>query len=155
MPYLSMAIRSTHAESEPRYSLRIVADELKNLWVDHTGAENFQPATAFANSAVALLNRLSVAAANHALNIDLSAGLCEREKTRAKSHPGFLAKHPLQKMRQHPFEIRERDVAIHHKTLHLVEHRRMSSVIIMAINCAWYDHLQRRLPALHGANLDR
>ena len=76
-----------HAEGEARNLFRIVADKLENGRVDHTGAENFQPTAGFTNAAGLSISERAAAAANDALNIDLSTRLGKRKKARPKSAP--------------------------------------------------------------------
>lgn len=88
-----------HAKCESGDFFRVIFDEAKNRRVDHSGAEYFQPASGFTNAAGLLGGIRSTAAANEALNVDLRAGLGEREKTRAKAHSGFPTEDLPQKMR--------------------------------------------------------
>lgn len=113
----------THAESESRDFLRIVADKTKHLGIDHTGAKNFQPARRFANPAGLPFRNRSLAATNQTLDVDLSARFGERKETGPKSHPGILAEDLLQNMSEHSFEIGKSDVPIYHKAFHLMKHR--------------------------------
>ena len=44
---------------------------------------------------------------------------------------------------------------VHHESLYLMKHRRVRGIVIMAVNRAGDNNLQRRLAAFHSPNLDR
>ncbi len=58
-------------------------------------------------------------------------------------------------MRQHAFEIGKRNRLVDHKPFDLMKHRRMGRVVVVPIHRARHDDLQRRLAALHRADLHR
>ena len=86
---------------------------------------------------------------------NFKTGLNEWKKARTKSDTGIRVKNLTEEMSQHPFEIGESDAPIHHETFHLMEHRRMRGIVIVPIHGSRNYDLERRLAALHGADLHR
>ena len=58
-------------------------------------------------------------------------------------------------MSEDSFEIGKTDLLVHHEAFHLMKHRRVGRVIIVPIDRARNDNLQRWLALFHGANLHR
>src|SRR4051812_2104243 len=100
----------------------------EDVGVDHPGAENFDPAGAFANAA-ALLRHLG---AERALDVDLCARLDEGEIARASTYADGAAVEPFGERPEHALELRERDVLVHEKPFDLVKHRRVGAVVVAA-----------------------
>src|SRR5688572_16781987 len=144
-----------HAEREAGYLLGIVADELEHRRIDHAGAEDFQPARRLAYPAALTGLARTAAAADHALNVDLRAGLGKREEARTESDGELAAEDLAQEMSQHTFQVGKRDGIVDHEPFDLMEHRRVRRVVVVAIDRAGHDDLQRRPAALHGADLHR
>ena len=157
MPYLSIAIRSTPIpKAKPENFLRIIADESEHCRIDHAGAENFQPAGSFTNAASLTGLHRAAATANYALDIDLRARFGKGEKTRSETHAGSHAeKFARNTWVSTPLRSANEMCLVHHESFDLMKHRRVSGVVIVAINRAGDDDLQRRLAVFHGPDLHR
>lgn len=54
---------------------------------------------------------------------------------------------------QRAFQVGKADVGINNQTFHLMEHRRVSLVVVVTINTAGRDDTNRWLLGFHGADL--
>src|ERR671925_1271130 len=75
------------SEGEPRDLLRVVADELEHVRVDHPRASDLDPAFVVANAAALLV-------ANEAGDVGFDGRLREREEARANARLPVLAEQP-------------------------------------------------------------
>src|SRR3989338_3515707 len=144
-----------HPEGKTGHLFRVITDETKHLRIDHAGAEDLKPASPPAHAASLLVLCNAFSAAKHAFDVDLCAGFGEREETRAETDLSLRAENPAYKVGQHPFEIGEGDMAVHHEALHLMEHRRVSRIIVVTVNRSGDDDLERGVTTLHDADLNR
>src|SRR4051812_41541560 len=105
--------------------------------MDHPAAEHLDVAGVLAQAAAgAGAVRLL---AEYTSDVDLSAGLDEREVARAEAHRRVRSVEALGELREHALEMRERDVAVDEERLDLVEHRRVRRVVVAAIDGARSD----------------
>ncbi len=61
----------------------------------------------------------------------------------------------LQHVGQDAFQIGKRNVFVHYESLYLMKHWRVCSIVIMPVDRAGDNNLQRRLAAFHSPDLDR
>ncbi len=138
-----------HPEREARVLLRVPADELVEVRIDHPRAAHLDPAGVLAD-------RAAGAAADEARDVRLHRRLGEREVVRAEAHlalgPVQLAHH----VEQRPLEVGHRDPLVDREALELVEDREVRRVDRVApVDAADRDHVDRRPLLLHLVDLRR
>ena len=148
-----------HAEGEPLHLLRVVglaADEAEHVRVDHPGAEDLDPAAALAQRVALAAGEHAAAVAAEAGDVDLHAGLGEREEVGLQPR---LALGPEDRPRdrlERPREVGERDALGDREPLDLVEHRQVRGVDrVAAVDGARHDDEDRRVLCLHRPHLHR
>ena len=135
-----------HAEREALPLARVQSAIGQHAGMHHPRAQNFQPVGPLAD-----LAGLAVPA-----DIDLHRRLGEGEVAGAEAHRQVgHGEEATQEIHQAALEVRERDAAVDHQPLHLMEHRRMRCVMVGAPGAARRDDADRRLALQHGANLQR
>src|SRR5690242_1691620 len=143
-----------HAEGEAADLLRVVIDKAVDGRIDHAGAEELDPARAFAFRANASARGIAAAAAENAGDVEFHGWLGEREIAWAKARFYARSEELLHEIFDGASEIAEGDVRVHSEAFDLMEHEGMRGVgIIAAVDLAWDDDAHGRLLLLHGANL--
>src|SRR5215813_11928286 len=139
-----------HAEGKPAKHLGVIATIVEYLGMHHTGSENLQPPTMFAD-------RAALATADDAIHIDFDAGLGKGEMAAAKAHLTVLTKHAASESDQHTFQICHGDVRTYRKALNLMEHDLGACCdCLIAVTHAWQDDPNGlRMVRPHGTNLPR
>ena len=146
-----------HAEGEAGVALVVDAARGEHARVDHAAATPLDPALALAGAAV--LHGRALAAADEAAQVDLGAGLGEREVRRPEAGVHALAEHRRGEVVEGALEVGHRDALVDDEALDLVEHRAVRGVVLVgAEDAAGRDDVDGRLPGehracLHGAGL--
>ena len=134
------------AKGEAGVLIRVDVAVLQNLAVDDAAAQNFDPAGVLAQGA-------ALAVALEAADIDLDAGLGEREVGRAQAGAGVGTEQLLHEGVQGTLQIAQGDALVHDQTFHLVEHGAVGRVGVGTEDAAGDEHLDGRLLRIHGADL--
>ena len=125
------------AEGEARVPLRVVADMLEHVRIDHASAEDLHPAVA-------------------PRDVNLDARLGERKEARAQADLAVGAEELLRQMVERALEVRERDALVDQEPFDLLEVRGVRGVLrVAAVDAARADDCHRRLLALHHPHLHR
>ena len=120
---------------------------VEHVGVDHAAAEDLEPAGVLAEAA-------ALAPADAARDVDLAAGLCEREEVRAVARGALLAEHLADEVVERALEVAEGDALVHDEALDLVELRQVAGIGgVGAEHRARADHVDGRLLLLHGVCL--
>ena len=135
-----------HAEGEARVALGVVVDEVVQGGVDHAGAHDLQPAGVLARAA-------ALAAAELAVDVDLDAGLGEREEVRPDADAAVRPEELAREVSQGALEVGQRDALVDDQALDLVEHGRVRGVRVAPVHLAEAHDVHRRLLLLHDAHL--
>src|SRR6266536_638843 len=136
-----------HPEGEPRVALGVVAHVLQHHRMNHPGAGGLDPAGVAARAA-------ALPTAHEAGHLDLSPRLDEREERRSEADfPLRPEERPIEGL-QRALEVGEGDPLVHRQALHLMEDRHvLRGDLLVAKDAARHDHVDGRLPRLHGPDL--
>ena len=88
-------------------------------------------------------------------DVDLDAGLGEREEVRAQADVALVTEDRAREAQQRALEVGERDVGVDGQPLDLVELRRVGGVGVAPVDAPGDDDVQRRREGLHRARLHR
>ena len=148
MPELRGAL-DPHSEREPRVLLRVPADELVEVGIDHARAAHLDPSGVLAD-------RAAGAAALEARHVGLHRRLREGEVVRAEAD---LTVGPVQlahDVEERPLQVCHGDPLVDHEALELVEDREVSGVDGVApVDATDREHVDRRPLVLHLVDLRR
>src|SRR5581483_3137095 len=110
------------AESPAGVPVGIDVDASQDVGVDHTAAEDLQPAAVAAHPAAGAL-------AHAAVDRHLRARLHEGEAlVAAEARLAFLPEHAPRHVAEHAHHVAHGGAIVHHQALHLEEHRFMAGV---------------------------
>ena len=127
--------------------MRVKTAVFKLVRVRNAATEDLDPTRALADAA-------ALSPADGAGNVHLCGRLREREVARAETRAHILAEHGMHERIERAFQVRKRDVAIHHKALHLHEHRAVARIhLIHAEHAAGHDEPERRFERHERARL--
>ena len=101
----------------------------------HPAAQHFQPFTVFTH------------------DVHFCRRFGKREVGRTEANLQIFLKEVTQEVVQRAFQVGKADVGINNQTFHLMEHRRVSLVVVVTINTARRDDTNRWLLGFHGADL--
>ena len=139
---------NAHTERKARIYIGVDTAVGKNERMNHTCAENFHPALAFAKTA-------TLTAANEAGNVNLCGRFCEREVVRTETDLGFGTEHLLCEKLKDTLEVAHGDALVNDKTLYLVEDRRVCCVgRVSTIYSTGGDVADRGLSLFHDTRLN-
>src|SRR5271168_573009 len=145
-----------HSEREAVYFFGVVVDEAVDGGIDHTRAEEFDPAGAFAFCAGDAGSGGAAAAAENTGNIKFHRRFRERKITGTKTRVHAGAEELFDEIFDGAGEIAKRDVGIDSQTFDLMEREGVRGIgIVAAIDLARHDDAHRRLLFFHGADLHR
>src|SRR5680860_172886 len=143
-----------HAEREAGVAVVVDAAGREHPRVHHTAAAPLDPALALARAAV--LDRRRLAAADEAPEVDLGAGLGEREVRRPEARGDAGPEDRLGEVVQRTLEVGHGDALVDDESLDLVEHRTVRGVVLVgAEDSAGTHDVDRRRPGQHRARLHR
>ena len=134
------------AESKAGIDLGVDVAVAQNLLMHHAGTQDLNPAGVLAQ-------RAALAAAGKTGDVNLNAGLGEREIARAQTGPDAFTEQFLNELVEHTLKVAERDALIHNKTFHLMEHRGVGGIGVRAENAAGNQDLDGRLFHIHHTDL--
>ena len=139
----------TYAESKAGVLFGIDAAHFKYMGMNHTAAEDLNPAAALAETAAG-------SAAFEAGHIHLGAGLREGEVMGTEFRLGLRSEKLFRELCQSTFKVCKGDAFVYNQALDLMERRRMGSVhLIGTVNTSRGKHTDRKLALLHDTGLYR
>ena len=105
---------NTHTEGKAGILFRVDPAQVEYVGVDHTAAQDFEPAGVFTNVA-------AFATTNGAAHIHLGRWFGEREIRRAQADLGFLTEQLAREIEQGLFQVGKRHVFVYIKSFNLME----------------------------------
>ena len=140
---------NAHTEGKSTVNLGVYAAIAEHVGVNHTCAEDLDPALALAKTA-------ALTSAHKAGDVDLSRGLREWEVVRTEADSCVLAEFLSCKGLKHTLKVAHSNALVNNKSLYLMEKGRVSSVnSVRTVNASGRDDSYRRLLLLHGSYLYR
>ena len=139
---------NAHTECEAAVFLGVDTAVAEHVGVNHTCAEDLDPALALAKTA-------TLSTASKAAYVNLCRGLCEGEVVGAESGSCVFAEHSLSEAFKSALKVAHSDALVNHKTLELMEEGRVSCVNrVTSVNTSGRDNSYRRLLLLHRTYLN-
>ena len=135
-------------EGEALMDCRIEPAIAQHIRMHHAAAQHFQPVRALAD--------FDNAAGALALHVHLGRRLRERKEVRAETCRHIVdLEEGLHEIDEATFQVAHVDAFLDDEAFHLVEHRRVGRVPVIAEHAARHEDADRRLFGHHGAHLHR
>src|SRR3954454_12415784 len=132
----------------------VLAHVAEDVGIHLAGAQQLDPALALAQRAARAVAQEPVRAVE-AGDVELDAGLGEREEVGTQADVAVVAEDRLRERLQRAREVGQRDVLVDREALDLVELRRVRAVVVAPVRASGDDDVQRRRVQLHDARLHR